>query len=277
MSKPKLETYQNKQYFVDQYSGVCLKEMYSVPKNKKGDREGVFHDPAVALRYFYDLFKEGKINEKKYEKIQKAIAKDLHVKKQSLKEAPVINPLYPDFTYLSLPEYKFVLKSEDVMITVEEFLQETVEGLETKDLEKEGSKKQEAQGCLYTVKPDDTDLATHVKEKQSEFLFNTPKSFNSIAVLSYNGKRVWVITDSNNTDGLENQLVADLFGIKAKGVVYLCSQKPIHFRSKKRKEAEECLEKALEDARSPKKKKSCLPLTLCGESTSSEEGSETSV
>jgi len=272
MSKPKLETYQNKQYFVDQYCGALLDEMYSVPKNKKGDREGIFHDPAVALRYFGEQLKVGTINQKKFDKIQKSIARDLHVKISSLKEAPVIDPLEPDFGFLDHPEYKKIVEgAEDVMISVKEFLEEEEKPKDKDSGEKAGP---ETCGFLYTVKPEDTELSTHDVEKQSEFIFKTAKAFSLITVVSYKGKKVWVITDTTNTEGKENQLAASLFNIKARGVVYLCSQKPLH-ASKKRKSEAELL---LESATSPKKPKpSCLPLTLCGESTSEEGSSEASV
>lgn len=280
MSKPKLETYQNKKYFVDQYCGALCTVMYSVPKkNSKTERQGVFLCPSTAIKYYEDLLKNEDLTEKQFNNVLKAIASDLGTRKQFICASPVIDPLKPDLSFRDKPEYKWIHKADELMISVEEFLEETEK--ESKDKKEKGP----PLGYLYTVKPEDTDLGTNAREKQDLFEFKKTNEFTTISLHQLDGKNVWLLRDDKST-GKDNQLIKEKLGEDAKGIAYICAQKALHKvkrtpKPKTEKESEPQSPKRKSDAaellaealKSPKKSK-CLPLTLCGESTSEEEVSQ---
>lgn len=246
-----LETYQKKQFFRDDYCGVLLTEMYSVPKGKKGDRQGCFHDASVALRFYKEQNDDGALTEKQYKKIRKAICKDLSVKDTTLKECPIIDPIDPDFSYIDLPEYKWLGKTKS-LTTVEDILgeddEENIEQTEKKE-------PKPPLGYLYTLKPTDVTLSDNVVEKEMEFIFSHQKQFDMVRIRKFLNKNVWVLSNEKEPQGEPNQLAKTQLGLDIRGVAYIFSLKPLHPSARKRKIAD--VEKEVTECFSAVKK-TCL-------------------
>lgn len=233
MPSVRLEEVQGRTYFRCQHTGALCSGRYGIPTKSGKNRIGCFADAAVAVAWVLYTFALGEIKEKKKDKLIELIAGDLHIRKDKVLSAPAeaLDPLAPNFSYRSKPEFKKMLKEQKLITVEEELLART----RAEAAKSSGPSSASASGPLfYTVLPDHAQLGESVVPADDQVMFGRAKEFNKITSAELAGKKCLII---HGDSGANNAVMNAAFpAISAdsqfKGPCYIHSSRKLHKEEK---------------------------------------------
>jgi len=235
MSRAKLEEIQGKFYFRCQFTGALSLTRYGIPSKDGSSRRGVYKDAAVAIAHIDQQFLQGKIEQKKRDKIILLISKDLSKKAGKVMAAPMadLDPLHPTFAYLEKPEFKQML-SKQFLIDIDKQIQynNTQEG--KIDIDQKVTLPQNS--VFYTVKPTDQVIGENFLESEDCVEFKQSKEFSLVTQRDFKRKKLVII---HGEQGEENRVLNQLFPHeerKFRGTCYIAASSKIHKEEKEKKE-----------------------------------------